>query len=111
MDVVNGHLLKQTTDAIVTGVKGGLNLILLFMAHAYENIKSIYHNPEGALCLSLSDVVNIPLACGTYHSSYLLLPKDSHPFMQLLLVLLRIATDFALFSLFQVLFPLFLPSL
>ena len=31
MDVVNGHVLKQTTDAIVTGVKGDLNLIVLFM--------------------------------------------------------------------------------
>ena len=41
MDVVNGHVLKQTTDAIVTGVKGDLNLIVLFMEHVYENIKSI----------------------------------------------------------------------
>ena len=41
MDVVNGHVLKQTTDVIVTGVKGDLNLIVLFMGHVYENIKSI----------------------------------------------------------------------
>ena len=110
MNVVNDHVLKQTTDAIVTGVKGDLNLIVLFMEHVYENIKSIYHSPECALYLSLSDVVSVPLACSTYHSSYLLLPKPSHPFMQLLLVLLIVATDIALFSLFQVLFPLFLAS-
>lgn len=111
MDVVNGHVLKQTTDAIVTGVKGDLNLIVLFMEHVYENIKSIYHSPECALCLSLSGVVSVPLACSTYHSRYLLLPKASHPFMQLLLVLLIKATDTALFSLFQVLFPLLLAFL
>lgn len=41
MDVVNGHILIQITDAIVAGVKGGLTL--LFMIHVCENIKLIYH--------------------------------------------------------------------
>lgn len=71
MKVVNGRVLIQTTDAVVAGVKGSLNLVLLFMEHVCENIKLICHSAEFPFCLSLSNVVNVPLTCSTYHSCHL----------------------------------------